>query len=377
MKKAIATADLAASGNAYRIVFQSIGSASPGNAAAIAIGLGVSVGSVMEALYRAPSVLVDGLSHEVGTQMQTLLSELGCKVMLEAHDAPLPDDPRLFDVALHIEDTARYSAIATALAVFLGTTPDEAARLISTPPGVILGKVSDATITALRDRLGEGASLIASEPDAALYDIFLAPCDRSVTARLLGDLRRRGWQPLAETGCLLAGLTRSEADTLWSAHQRITELRVVNREFLRFDLVLTGGLPSPASTRALIEVAGIPAHIVPRLFEETDITVMEALPNKAMTSAMERLTSAGLEIRADLITFLHLGVEITDAPQPRAISQALNAMGIETSETQLRRLPYRLPYHMPELQARMLRDTLECSGARASLIDPLAEGATS
>lgn len=368
MTKAIASADLAEHAEAFRIVFHSIGTASPANAASIAIGLGVPVNTVLEAVYRAPSILIDGLPQDIGDQMAGLLTDLGCKVSLDAMHAPIPAPAPLFDVALHITETARYGDITAALAGFLGTKPEEAARLISTPPGIVLGKVSAATIDALRDRLGAGVALIASDPDAALYDVFLGPCDATVSQRFLGDLRRRGMSVLAGEGCILAGLSKTDADALWATHQRIQALRVVNRDFLRFDLVMTGGAASDAATRALTELAGIPAHIVPRLFDDPGITVMEAVPHAGMTDAMDRLTAAGLEIRADLVTFLHLRLEITGIGDPRAVNAVLRAMSI--AEADFRRLPYRLPFHMPELQARMLRDTLEATGAQADLFDP-------
>jgi hypothetical protein len=88
-----------------------------------------------------------------------------------------------------------------------------------------------------------------------------------------------------------------------------------------------------------------------------------------MLPALERLTASGLEIRADLISFQHLGVEITDASRPRAVSDALQALGIEARARDLCDLPYRLPVSLPELQARVLRESLAGAGARAELID--------
>jgi hypothetical protein len=369
MAHAIASANLASRDEAFRIVFHSIGGAAPGNAAAIALGLGMPVAPVMEALYRAPSVLVDGLTAEIGDRMRALLSELGCHVTLDPMTAPLPAPAALHDVALHVTDTARYADIIASLAEFLGTPGEDAARLVATPPGIVLGGVSRATIDALAARLGDGVDLVASEPALALYDLFLGPCDGVVRSRLLGDLRRAGFAPLADAGCILTGLTKAQADAIWTTHGRVRDLRVVNRDFLRFDLVLTGGAPAPAALRALTETAGIPPHVAPRLFDEGEITVMEAVPHADMAPAMHALTAAGLEIRADLITFLHLGVDVVATQHPRAVRDALKSMGVDATEHDLRRLPYRLPWRLPELQARLLRDTLETIGARAELVD--------
>lgn len=375
MVRAIASAGLSSQDDGFRLVFHSIGGAAPGNAASIAMGLGVPVTPVMEALYRAPAVLVDGLSAEIGDRMRALLTDLGCRVTLDPMTAPLPEPAALHDVALHISDTARYGDIIAALAEFLGTPVADAARLVTTPPGIVLGGVSPATIDALADRLGPGADLVSSNPEPALYDLFLGPCDGVIRARLLSDLRRAGFAPIADAGCILTGLTKAQADAVWAAHGRVRDLRVVNRDFLRFDLVLTGGTPAPDALRALTDVAGIPAHIAPRLFDDGEITVMEAVPHADMAPALERLTAAGLSIRADLVTFLHLGIDVVAARNPRAVRDTLSAMGLETTEHDLRRLPYRLPWRLPELQARLLRDTLEAAGARSDLVDLTEAGA--
>lgn len=94
-----------------------------------------------------------------------------------------------------------------------------------------------------------------------------------------------------------------------------------------------------------------------------------------MAPAMERLTAAGLEIRADMITFLHLGIDVVAVQRPRALRDTLKAMGIDATENDLRRLPYRLPWQLPELQARLLRDMLEATGAQADLVDLTDAGA--
>ncbi|MCV6585270.1 MAG: hypothetical protein OIF47_07030 [Marinibacterium sp.] len=372
MADAVASAQLAPVQAAYRIVITSIGDARPSDAASIAVGLGVPVNRVLEAVYRAPSVLVDGLDAPTARQMGDLLGSLGCGVDVQSANGPAPAPADLYDVALHIEDTARYGAIVDALAGFLGAKPDDAARLVATPPGVVLGQVSRATIDALRQRLGDGAGLIVSDPDSALYDLFLGACDQAVVMRLQGDLRRAGFEPLAETGCVLSGLPRDVAEGLWSAHHRIGALRLVNRDFLRFDVVMTGGTPSPAASAALQDLAGIPDHIVPRLFGAGEITLIDALPLAELADVLDGLAGAGLEIRADLVSFAHLGLDITRAPRPADVRDTLAAIGIGVDEAALRQLPYRLPCALPELQARLLRDALALCGAQADLIDEAA-----
>ncbi len=351
-----------------RVAIRSIGTATPSRAASIALGLGVPVQSVMETLYRAPRILVDGLAPETADRMADLLGDLGCEVAVEPQDTPPPAEEPLYDVALHITDTARYGAVTEALAGFLGCDAAQAAQVILQPPGVVLGQVSTATVEALCRRLGEGAELSVSDPGKARYSLFLGDCDPTVRARVLGDLRRRGLEPMGSSGCLLSGLERSEADAIWAALGRVGALRIVNADFLRYDIVLTEGADTAAARNVLEAFARIPGHIVPELFGALPITVMEAVPEADMPGALERLAAAGLSVRADLVTFLHLGIELVSARRGVDPARVLARLGIETGGPVM--VPGRLPFAMPDLQARLVRDALAGAGIEAALFEP-------
>lgn len=361
--------------SAKRLLILSIGTAAPASIASIAIGLSVPVHRVMEAIYRAPTVLVDGLAADVAQEMGLLLTELGCQVAIESAALPAPAPEPLFDLALHITNAARYGDIVAGLRAFLGTTQTDTEKLVATAPAVILGQVSRATVAALADRLGDGAALIASDPTKARYDLFLGPVDSAVQSRILADLRRHHIPLLADQGCLATGLTRAEADLIWAAHQRSGALRVVNHDFLRFDVVLLEGAATVEALAALSDVTDIPPEVQPRLFGAMPITLSEALPAAALDAVMTRLTGAGMMVRADLVTFQRLGVEITRAGTLTDLSRTLRALGIQAPEAQLRRMPYRLPFHLPELQARIVRDALETTGSVVALFDPTEEAA--
>ncbi|PTV95464.1 hypothetical protein C8J27_104100 [Rhodobacter aestuarii] len=356
-----------------RLIIESIGGAAPANAAAIAHGLGLSVQEVMAAIYRAPCVLVEGLPETLAGQMAGLLRNLGCEISICGEEEPLPPAAELFDVALHVSDAGRYGEIVKALGTFLGMTESAAAQLMANTPCVVLGRVSPATISALEERLGPGASLIVSNPDTAQYDLFLGETDTAVQARLLADLRRRGVPLLAEQGCLAAGLSRTEADAIWSVHHRISALRIVNAAFERFDLVLTGGAPTDAALAALADLTEVPPEIAPQLFETLPIIIADAQPAEQVGPMLEHFGAAGLDVRAELVTFLNLGIEIIAAPNPADLARLLQDLGFDLPDTGQRRFPMRLPFALPELQARILREALSSAGIHAELFDPAEE----
>lgn len=358
--------------NPHRVVIRSVGSAVPASAASVAAGLGVPVRRVVEAFYRAPAVLVDQVSPEIADSMAKLLGELGYEADAEPETVPRLEPEQLFDVAVHVENVQQYAAIVAALSRFIGSSDEEAARLLSTPPAIVLGGVSAATVAALKVALGAGASVVHSDPDVAAYDLFLAQCEPRIADQVLADLRRRGHEPLGRGGCILTGLERVEADGLWAQHQKTGALRVVNRDFLRFDVVLTGpaaATPTAEQTAALTEVAGIPEAVVPAVFGELPITLMDAVPSADLPRILDALAAAGLEVSAELVTFLHLGLEIVAAESPRRLQGTLTELGILKAGEMLPRLPFRLPYHMPELQARLMRDSLAGIGVRAMLVE--------
>ena len=378
MSVAVATAQASDAGipasDRHRVIIESVGKASPSSARSVAVGLGVPVQGVLEAFYKAPTVLVDGLGRETAEQMAGLLESIGCNAAVQPELEPAPAPAILHDVALYLSDTGKYGEICKALAAFVGTGEEDAAKLISTPPGVVLGTVSEATADALQARLGDGAELILSRPEKALYEVFLAETDAPLRARLMSDLRTRGFEPVAEEGCILTGLDKETADQLWAAHRAGGRLQIVNRDFLRFDIVLTGGSDTPVARTALNKVAGVPKDIVPQLFAEMPITVMEAVPSRDLEASVSTLSKAGLQLRADLVTFLHLGLQITDTDDARMTLQALNSLGL-WKQSSMPKLPWRAPWHLPELQARILRDTLESAGAYVEMIDPTEEAA--
>jgi hypothetical protein len=374
MSDASASASLTTTPTAgdHRLVVCSIGRATPASAKSIAIGLGVSVQSVLNALYRAPSVLVDRVSPDIAEQMQSLLTSLGFETRIDPCSQPLTPASEFIDIAGYITDVDAYDHILNELSLFLGTSSEEAARMLNTPPGIILGSVSQATLTALSERLGNGIELIASNPQTALYSVFMTASGNEQSQRIHLDLRRRGYQPVSEHGCVLIDLDKTRADNLWTAFQKANTLRVINQDFLRYNLVLTepGDGATAEACDVLQKLAGIPEHIIAKLFTNTPITLIEALPSESLESTLLALTNAGLCVRADLISFMPLGLTITHTRNPRQLQSTLHSLGV-LGDTQkiLPSLPFNLPYALPELQARVIRSALEASGTSAELVE--------
>lgn len=346
-----------------RVVIRSIGTAVPADAARVALGLGVGVPQVVAAFYRAPTALVDRLDEPTAAAMADLLDSLGCLTEVVPSDAPLPQPAPLLDVAVHLTDEDRFDAVALAVSAFLGCPESDARRLLLATPAVLLGGVSPATVEALRARLGEGVSVLASDPRLARYDLLLGDCPAVQRARLTADLRARGLEPATDSPWLLRGISKEQADQIWAVHQRTPGLQVVNQDFYLFEVVLDAGSPTPSATAALTG-AGVPAGVVPQLFDALPIIVADGLSDQAAKELIAELATAGLTAHGELVTFAHLGVQVLGCANPDALRSALRAAGVQNP-------PATPPFVLgpwPELAARLLRRELVRIGAHAELV---------
>ena len=84
---------------------------------------------------------------------------------------------------------------------------------------------------------------------------------------------------------------------------------------------------------------------------------------------MAELEATGIKVRADLITFQVLGLEVLEIPNSTRLAKVLEDLVLLKPGELLPRPPFRLPGAMPELQARITRAALEACGARIALVE--------
>lgn len=355
----------------YKVRISSIGSADPKCIQSIATGLSLPVNLVANAVYRAPSILVDRIDRSTAGKLSDLLNELGFVTEVLEQEQETPTDPARLDVSLYVRDISQYELIVQRLAGFLSCSAEQAHGLISTPPGVVIGGVTEPTFRALQDHLGDGAELLASNPAIARYDLFLTSTDQAVCGRILQDLNATGVTTIGDNGCIARDLDQSLASEVWRRHARSGSLRIVNQDFMRCDIVLVSrpsGRPSEAQQHYLTKELGMPPGHLEEILEACPITLYEAESYEVMLNLLERLADLNFEVRADLVTFSQFGIEISSGPNPQAISDALNSLGVGGAQPDT--LPYQLPFSFSELQARLLSSKLSELGINSTYFDP-------
>jgi hypothetical protein len=346
------------------IVVKSIGSARPRIVVAIAHGLAIPIDQALRAIYRAPAVLVRDIEPALADRLTALLADSGLETEITGPEAD-PAPSMLFDVALHLLEPASVSGVAEAVADFCACDTARALSLMTTPPGVILGSVGAATVEALRGRLPAGAAeLIVSNPLTARYVLIHSGQSPTVRSQLGDALAARGLQESAAGDLLCTDLGHSDAEELWAVYGRTGAVRIVNRDFLRFEIWLEGILEGVGSraTRAetLTACAGIPTDRTEALIARAPFVLEDGIGYGRLESSMATYADAGLRVRAELTTFQSVALEVVAARDLTRLSGAMQSLGLRHGL----RPPF-ITGNMPETRARIARAVLEAAGAEA------------
>lgn len=357
----------------FRILIKSVGTARPSASTAVAKGLGLPASTVVSRLYSAPAILIDGIDEAIARRMVTLLCDIGYEAEAQDSATPAPTPSPLYDVAIYIKDARQFQHVVQKLANFIGISEDDTTRMLLQPPGIILGSVSEAIVSTLSDQLGAEISVLSSQAEKARYDLFLSEDAGIVHERIVQEISSAGLELCGASGLVATDVPHSTAQKLWQRHQTSGLLHVVNQEFLHFDLILQKSVAESAPDTGQIEVleklAGVPAEMAEEVLQAAPITLLESVPNKEVAHYLTIFAEAGLIVSANLITFQMLGVEVLSLSNRAALSQALEGFGLQKPGKPLPRVPFRLPGVMPELQARIIRATLEDTGARVALVE--------
>jgi hypothetical protein len=352
----------------YSIVVRSIGRASPAVCQQIGAVLSLPAAAIIKRIYQAPAVLMEGLNHEDGCEIRHVLDEAGLVVDLEPEPVDLGSARALFDIAVHIQDIAEFTQVGARLAEFLGCQPEQAERLLETPPGVVLGDVSEATVQALTQRLdGLGANVIPADKQQSVYDLFLLDADPAVRSAMLRDLRASGEAcDDSAHAVILRSLSHDAAAAIWRRYQSTGSLRVINRAFEQWDIVLEACDGSDASLDALSATAGIPREVCPTLMRHLPLVVEESVSNAALQKRLRMYANGGLDVRAVLTTLRAVKLTIINGPASPLLDPFQKSR-IDNQNHGLQSYPFAWPDLLYDLQARRLQQRLGVAGYEIEL----------
>ncbi len=355
----------------HRLVVTSIGRATPSLHQALASALPLSSHAVLARLYQAPSILLDRISPELARGLAQVLRDAGLEVEVQPGDAPFEPGVGDREVALYVGDPSRARAVVVEVAAFLGCAPARAAQLLWQSPAVLVGRVSAATVEALRQRFEPlGVELDVSTADTARYDVLVADAAPGVRARVSAALRAEGVE-VEPTGPLAAlGLTRAQADALWRRLDRGMPVRLLDHTFQRFDVRLDAAPDTPSVRARLVEATGMPAHVAAKVLARLPVVLHQGVRHADVAARLGALAEVGARATAHLVTFQTFDVvveHVTDLPATAAAIDGLLDEPVGELAQALRRLPLRLPGPFSPLRARCMRHELQAVGARVRL----------
>jgi len=346
----------------YQVVVTSPGDAIPSTLRAVADGLARPVSEVAEAIFRAPTVLVDDLDTETATALDRLLASLGLESHVAPHGQVLPDEV-LLDVAVQVQDAARVSAVTESLGAFLGVSTQRAFGLLASPPGVVLGGVGVAAVESLSRRLGKDVQVIRAPSDVGPFDLHVASV-ASVPPWLQARLRERkqpvrpGWIPLS--------LSYAEARSIWASLGRESGIRLVSRALMRWDLVLSAqAAPAGDVLVWLEERFGIPPNVAPRVLAHPPLALAEICEAAYARQCLDEGRSLGLSIDIEPSGFGRAGIELLVARDAGQLKAVLARFGL----SQTVRIPSLIVADLSDLEARVLTHELAAVGARTRFVD--------
>ena len=350
----------------YRLTILSIGTATASAVKVIASGLNLPAEKVAEKLYRAPSVLAENLTRNICLQLASLIQNMGIEIKIESNDLPPPLPSELFDISIQITDIHYLPQVVEQLTPFLGIDEASVVSLLITPPAIILGSVSTATLSSLNNRLNfPGVTIVSSRPISAKYDLISAPLTTHQTQQLNRFLQRLQLSLDNNEHLCLTDLDYTTAQSIWKHFGHNLPLKIINQEFYRYDLLLNA-LPTTKEKVAqqyLEETIGISPNDYPSIQPHLPLVIQESISHIDAHAREAEFAMHGLNIEKVNITFQRLRIQIHEAKDFSSVDSLLQQLGL--MDAPLKTLPY-ITRDTSETYARFAKYLLESRGASVS-----------
>lgn len=368
---AVGPSDQTPSNGPWRLAILSLGDASAGLIPALRHVSPLPAAELAALLFRAPSILAEGLSREVAESMAELLRRTGLEVAPLHRDEPFEAGEGVFEVALAVADVQRLGEVAALICELLGCSPERAREMLCACPASLVGAVSEATVEALRRRFADvGAELDVSRPEEALYDLYVQDAGAGGGPEAARMLEAAGLEAVDDGGPLLAAaLGYGEAQALWGRLRGIdAPVRLLNRDFQRFDVCLERANASGALLDYLAARTGLPPQAVGRFPVTTPRVVLEGIDYFDAIKAVARLGELGAEATARPVALQRFVVELPSGADAESVTPLLRTVGGLSEEQAAASVGGGvLPGRFGKVQAAWLRAELGRIGVEATV----------
>lgn len=318
----------------WRVIVRSIGTAGAAIVGALRRVLPYSEEQLAVRLYQAPSELIRDIDSATAQAIVAILCEAGVDAEAGRQDEAFTPGDAAYDVALVIEDVSRLIHVVREIALFLGVGFEQAQRIAYSCPAELIGKVSSATVDALRSRFNPlGAEVDASRIARALYDVFLEPCAPGQEAQVRRKLQDAGVADRRESHftdhpmLLCAGLGKAECEKLCTALKPLgAGTRIVNRDFQRFDLRLENAPDTADVALFLAASAGMPEHVARKISTRTPVVTHHNVRYDEAGVLVATAGKLGATLSAHLLALQRFRLHLAKVRNPQPTWQILEAL---------------------------------------------------
>ena len=322
----------AASVSPRRIVVRSVGTAGAGIVGALRHALPLPEEYLAACVYQAPAALIGPIDDGVARSVAEALARVGLVVDVLGVDEPFTPGGPDYDVALGIGQFERLVDVAQEIAAFLGVTPERAREMLCACPAELIGKVSANTVDAIRQRFEPlGVSVHASRRASAVFDIFCPDSHRGEACRIVREtslLREHADPPTQFAGCIAGGLDRQTAESVW---QRVRSasipLRILNRDFQRFDVRLEEAADTPETMAFLVESASMPERIARRIPGRTPIFTHHDVPRQEALDLLDRISRLRARATAHVLAMQRFHLQLVRVGNADSSARLLEVLG--------------------------------------------------
>lgn len=202
-------------------------------------------------------------------------------------------------------------------------------------PTVMLGNISENTAKTIRDRFKTlNVDVDISKPDTALFDVFKGACsayEQGIIDQILNGLGVE-WNKEANkhnvASLICGGISRKVADRLWEQVSRTgLPLKIVNRDFERFDLRLDHAPETPEMINYLTHSTGMPEKVANKVIQQLPVILQKNIRFNQVEEEIAKLIELGAIGSAHLLVFQSFSLKIQAIKHVDHTLEILNVVG--------------------------------------------------
>lgn len=305
------------------VIIQSVGTANPGTAKAMADAFGINHELFIRLLYNAPAVFLENAEEPVAQKTADLLAQLGLEVVCQDAGEPLPAKSEPLDIAVYVDNPMALTKVAGQLALFIGCKESEALQLLLNEPSVVLGGVSLATAKVLQSRLS--AEVVTSNPKTDLYTIEVSTAEPLILSQLNTSLKNMGVEYDSNKSKMISDLTYQQTQEIWNKYHHAAQLQIYNQSYRRYQIQLNAfDLNNEEQKNFLVSEIGMPVEILQEVHDNLPVIIDESVSINSMLANLEVYKQAGLICEAIPLPFGKYKLAVSNITDKKRVEEIVS-----------------------------------------------------